>query len=112
MSVRPLTTPFTQNVESWGHYSHFTLSATLHGAYPIATHVPSIQSHARCAALSLGSSEPPLLLETPVMRWPPCLHEFSGPPLGSYSRCPVRNNEIRRFICDSLYAEVDRAWRR
>jgi hypothetical protein len=36
----PPTTLFTQSVQSWGHYSHFTLLAALHGAYLVVTRVP------------------------------------------------------------------------
>jgi hypothetical protein len=54
----PLTTPFTQSVQSQGHYSHFTLPTTLHRAYHMATCVPYDQPSVRHASPIFGPSRP------------------------------------------------------
>jgi hypothetical protein len=45
----PLTILFIHGVQSWGHYSHFTLPTTLNSTYHMVTHVlpiglPSVTS--------------------------------------------------------------------
>jgi hypothetical protein len=103
----PLITPFTHSVLPRGHYSHYALSATLHGSYFTAMHVPFDWASARHAAPSFGPSGPPLPFLRCLLCDGLCLHEFLGPPLRSCSHQPARNHEMRRFIRDSLYAEVE-----
>jgi hypothetical protein len=104
----PLTTPFTQIVQSRGQYSHFTLLTTLHGAYHMMTCIPSSLASVRYAALIFSSSRPPLPSSGCLLNDDLRFHEHLNPPFGSCAHRPVKNHKIRRFVHESMHADVNR----
>jgi hypothetical protein len=109
MSERPpLTTSFTQSVQSHEHYSYFTLLTTLHRAYHMATRVPCDHAFIRHASLISGPLRPPLPSLSRPLNDSLCLHERLMPPFRSYTRRLVSNHKIPRSICGLMHVEGEK----
>jgi hypothetical protein len=106
MSERPPTTLFIHSVQSHGHYSHFTLLTTLHRSYHMATCVPCGQASVCHASPIFGPSRPLLLSLSHLLNDDLHLPERLTPPFRSWVRRPVSNHQVRRFVLESMHAEV------
>jgi hypothetical protein len=88
----PLTTPFILCIQSWGHFSHFTLPTTLHRTYHMVTHVPCGQASVHHASPISGPSRPPLPSSSRLLDDSPRLRDRLMPPFGSCAHRPVDNH--------------------
>jgi hypothetical protein len=77
----------------------------------MVTCVPFGQASARCAVPSFDLSGPLPSSSRRLLCDGLYLQELFGPLLGSNPRRLARNCEMRRFICELMQAEVDRAER-